>query len=168
MDAEILEGFREEANQILKELAPVVEALEEAASVFPADRLTEFAQKIDRIMGAAKTLGMLNPDHQGLKRIGLITEICKALGYKASEIKRSEVLPLFAAFWADTLDVVSELIDVLEDEVKSAAIADRFSLVLQKRLKWLSEKLAAFESTATAAKGSEQIDVDALLKELGV
>lgn len=180
MDLEILEGFREEANQILKELATVVEGLDETTTEFPAALLTEFAQKIDRIMGAAKTLSMESPDHVGLKRIGQIAEICKVLGYKASEIKRLSIIPVFAAFWADTLDAISELIEALEDEKESSAIAGRFSLVLEKRLRWLSDKLTALnpKASGTLSSGSgadaapsapaSQIDVDELLKGFGI
>lgn len=169
MDHEILEGFQEETNQILKELAPIVETLEEASDAFPAEELKEFAQKIDRIMGAAKTLcGMESTEHLGLRRIGQIAEICKTLGYKAAELKKPEILPVFAAFWADTLDVVSELTDAVGNDAKSAAIANQFSLVLQKRLRWLADKLAALEKARGDGQVCNQLDVDALLRGFGI
>lgn len=164
MDKEIIEGFQTEAKEILSELSLVVEFLENVVSDFPADKLTEFAQKIDRIMGTAKTLEMESPNHAGLTRIGKIAELCKSLGYSASQLKIPEVIPIFAAFWADTLDIISELIESLEDERKTEAISNRFSLVLQKRLTWLSDKVKVLGKTS-ASKGVSQLDVDALLKQ---
>lgn len=169
MDLEILKGFQQETNKILKELGPIIDVLEEGDSAnFPTEPLKEFAQKIDRIMGAAKTLaGLDDPEHQGLKRIGLITELCKTLGYKAAELQKTELLPLFAAFWADTLEVVGDLTDVVEDPAKTQTISSQFSLVLQKRLRWLADKVAAIEKKGPT-ENLKQLDVDALLKDLGL
>lgn len=169
MDIEILKGFQEETNKLLKELGPIIEVLDESDGAnFPTEPLKEFAQKIDRIMGAAKTLaGLDDPEHQGLKRIGLITELCKTLGYKAAELQKSELIPLFAAFWADTLEVVEDLTNVVEDSAKTAAISSQFSLVLQKRLRWLADKVAAIEQKGPT-ENLNQLDVDALLKDLGM
>ncbi len=115
-------------------------------------------------MGTAKTLEMESPNHSGLIRIGKIAELCKSLGYSASQLKAPEIIPIFAAFWADTLDIISELIESLEDERKTEAISNRFSLVLQKRLTWLSDKMKALGATS-ASIGVSQLDVDALLKQ---
>src|SRR4051812_22031931 len=94
MDKDILDGFKEEANQILKELDKVIESLELPHKDFPSQLLSEFSQKIDRIMGAAKTLGLEDPHHMGLKRISQISQICKALGYRAAEVKVLSLIPI--------------------------------------------------------------------------
>jgi len=164
MDKDIVEGFQTEAKQILNELTLVVEFLENVSTEFPGKKLAEFAQKIDRIMGTAKTLEMDSPDHPGLIRIGKLAELCKSLGYSASQLKKPEIVPLFAAFWADTLDVVSELIESLEDERKTKTISERFSLVLQKRLTWLSEKINEL-AKKSGGTGLAQLDIDSILKE---
>lgn len=174
MDSEILEGFQEEANQILSELEEVVERLEAANASSMQNDLSTFAQKIDRIMGAANTLGMEAPNHLGLQRIGRISELCKRLGYRAAELNLPPLMPIFAAFWADTLEVVSELVNSVENESECTKIAERFSPVLQKRLEWLSGRLAKIGSpqasggTASAQAANAAIDVEDLLKGLGI
>ncbi len=168
MDLEILEAFREESEQILQELTSVIDALESPGEEFPTALLAEFSQKIDRIMGAAKTLAMDAPDHRGLSRIGQIAEVCKSLGYRAAEVKDLALIPVFAGFWADTLEVIGELVESVEDEAKSARIAGDFSSVLHKRLTWLSEKI----NGAAQAKGSpapaDAMDLEALLDSFGM
>ncbi len=138
---DILTDFQKEAKDLLSELEPIVENLEETEGKFPAEELAQFAQKIDRIMGAAETLNQLDINHQGLKRIGAIARLCKGLGYKAAELKTTELIPLFAAFWADTLEVLSGLIDAAADEERSKSLADSFAKILQGRLDWLTGKV---------------------------
>lgn len=163
LDKDILNGFQEESNQLMEELSVVVERLEERTAEFPTQLMEEFSQKIDRIMGAAKTLTMMEPSHQGLQRIGKIAELCKKLGYKAAERKNPALVPIFAGFWADTLEVVSSLIQAVDDEARSATLAQSFSAVVQKRLEWLASKVLG---DAKATGGA--LDVQALLKELGM
>ena len=165
LDTEILNGFREESNQLTKELMDVVEKLEdvEKEDPFPGALLEEFSQKVDRIMGAAKTISMFDPDHQGLKRIAAIAELSKRLGYRAAEQKRSALVPIFAGFWADTTEVLQELIEVLDDEVESARLAKAFSSVVEKRLQWLSDQMTA-QPVAGAPATDEAFDAADFLK----
>jgi hypothetical protein len=141
IDNDILSDFQKEAKGLLNELEPIVEKLEEVEEGFPSNELAQFAQRIDRIMGAAETLNQLDTNHQGLKRIGAIARLCKGLGYKAAELKTSELIPIFAAFWADTLEVLSGLIDAIADEAKSKSLADSSAKILQGRLDWLAAKV---------------------------
>lgn len=148
----------------MAELNEVVETLEEPTSVFPATELAEFAQKIDRVMGAAQTLCQFDASHVGLQRIGAIAQLCKKLGYKAAEFKLPALVPIFAAFWADTLEVLGELVDAVADEAKSKQLTDSFSSVLQNRLTWLSDRLQKMApNTSGGAPLSAQLEVDQLL-----
>jgi chemotaxis protein histidine kinase CheA len=171
MDKEIVEGFREESKQILNDLGAIVESLEDPQVGTFRQELSEFAQKIDRIMGAAKTLSLADPNHLGLQRIGKIAELCKVLGYRAAESGSAKLVPFFAAFWADTLDVVTEMIDSLEDVAECDRIATEFSSVVQKRLEWLANKLATtpVEGSALISSKNEAKDaINEILKDLGV
>lgn len=173
LDQEIVDGFREETNQLMQELTDVVEKLEIKTKEFPTKLLEEFALKIDRIMGAAKTISLMEPNHQGLVRMGSLAEICKRLGYKAAEIKNPVVLPLFAAFWADVIEVIQDLIGVMHDDTKSDGISKAFGSVLQKRLEWLSKQITNLSPKIQAQEAqSKQAGVDFnledLLKDLGV
>lgn len=171
IDKDILADFQAEAKGLLTELNEVVESLEEESEEFPTALLEQFAQRIDRIMGAAQTLNQLDPNHQGLLRIGAIAQLCKRLGYKAAEYKTKPLIPLFAAFWADTLEVVEELIDAVEDEAKSKAVSQAFSSVVQNRLTWLSEKVQQHAPQAATAAGggklADQMEIDKLLASMG-
>jgi len=168
IDKEVLDGFREEALQLLGELEAITEALESAGAKFPAGELEQFAQKIDRIMGAAQTLNQLAPEHQGLQRVGAITQLCKSLGYKAAAAKASSLVPFFAAFWADTLEVLEELIENLDDDAKSKELAGAFANTLQNRLKWLGEKVQKVSPNASGAPAiASASEIEQLLKNLG-
>ena len=162
LDMEILADFQTEAKGLLDELTEIVETLEESSGTFPAADLEQFAQKIDRIMGAAQTLEQLSPGHAGLQRIGAIAQICKKLGYKAAEYKTISLIPIFAAFWADTIEVLGELVTSLNDEAKNRSLAASFASVLQNRLSWLGEKVQAL-GKASGADLQSQLEIDKIM-----
>lgn len=139
LDPELLQEFQNECRALLKELNGVVESLEEvqATDPFPAQMVSDFAQRIDRIMGAAETFEMMDPGNPGLAQIGKLCRICKILGNQASQKAQAKLTPLFAAFWADTLEILEELIDNLTPSEK-AVVWTQYIPVLQKRLEWLA------------------------------
>ncbi len=65
----------------------MVEALEETSGQFPAQQLEQFAQKIDRIMGAAQTISQLDPSNKGLQQIGAIAQIASGWDTKPQNTK---------------------------------------------------------------------------------
>ena len=167
LDKDIVEGFRQESNALLAELIDVVDRIEVSQGEFPSKLLEEFSQKIDRIMGAAKTLVVSFGAHPGLERIGKLSELCKALGYQAASKKVTALLPLFAAFWSETIEVIQELLGELEDSARSEQIAKSFSAVLQKRLEWLAAKVAAAPAPGQTAEGAlDAKTAEAQIREL--
>jgi hypothetical protein len=167
LDSEMLQAFREESAGILSELKSVLETLEAPSTDFPAQSLQDFSQKIDRIMGAAKTFSLEAPEHQGLRNIGTLAELCKHIGYKAAEQKQPKLLPIFVAFWSDVIAVTEDLLASLEDEAKAARLTRDFAPVLVRRLEWLKNKVTpAAGSQGGAASAQSQIDelVASLLK----
>ncbi len=165
IDTEILNYFKKESEEVLAELTVLVEKLEIVQGDFPSALLAEFSQKIDRIMGAAKTMSLEAPEHPGFQRIGRLAELCKVMGYKAAERKSAPLLPIFAAFWGDTIEVTQNLVRAVEDLPKTEQIAKSFSAVLQKRLEWLLQKTdpqAAAKSHEVKAQEAQE-----LLKSLG-
>lgn len=122
-------------------------------------------------MGAAKTIGMEDPTHPGLLWIGKLAEVSKALGYKAQGQKNLKFLPIFAAFWADTIDGIEELMGLLEDAEASQKAADEFLPTLQKRLQWLLGKVATPGASGgpppTGGTAATQDEIDALLNSFG-
>ena len=148
IDPSILEQFKQESRQLLGELAAIVEQLEDAGNRFPAELLRDFAQKVDRVMGAAKTIQMMAPAVSGLERIGKLAELCKAVGYKAAEKPLPQLIPIFAAFWGETIEVMLDLLAHLGDDSKIAEISARTSAVLQKRLEWLTASVSSLTTTS--------------------
>lgn len=141
IDQTILETFRNESRELLDQLNQIVTQLEREKSRFPTELIEEFAQKIDRMMGAAKTMAIADPGHATFEAIGRLGELCKMVGNKASLKADVALVPIFAAFWADTIEHMSELLDHLGDRAKSEQISKQFSQVLQGRLKWLAGHL---------------------------
>jgi len=143
IDPEILKEFRAESKGLLDELDAIIEKLEETEpqAAFPEALLLEFAQKIDRIMGAVKTMALLEPNHVGFALIGKLAELCKSIGYKAVDKKNSAMLPIFSGFWADTIETIDSLLRCIEDPVETRRIAQAFPPVLAQRLAWLKSKI---------------------------
>lgn len=142
MDNEILDEFKAESKQLLNELNTLLSEIENSQDKFPAGQIDQFALKIDRIMGAAKTLAMLDPDHKGLVRIGQIALICKNTGYKALAKKNIKIIPIFSAFWFEAIETVENLVAAIEDQTLTNKISAESEDVLSKRLDWLSKKAA--------------------------
>jgi hypothetical protein len=81
------------------------------------------------------------------------------------------LIPYFAAFWADTLETIEEMVDGMGQAVPTAGASKGFATHLQKRLEWLNAKLvepAPGTGAAQPATGESlsQLDIDALLKDL--
>lgn len=155
MEQDILGYFVEETSQLLQELSATVEAIEDSEE-FPENGLREFAQKIDRVMGAAKSLG---GQSAGVVFIARVSEACKTMGYQAAALKRSNLIPIFAAFWAETIEILSEVVEQLADAEACAATVEKHSSRLQNRLAWLAERVAPTNE-------EERNKVTALLKNL--
>ncbi len=171
MDAEIIAEFRNESNPLLSELGGYVEELEEfEGGDFPSLTLENFAQRVDRIMGAAKTIGMTAPDHWGLQAMGKIAELCKYTCYRAAKLRLAALLPVFAAFLADAVEMLQELLDGLEDEARVKKARQTFAPVLQKRLEWLSQRVQQQGAAAGAplSQGSVDDEMRKILASLGV
>lgn len=143
MDQEILKLFMEETSQLLKDLEGVVERIEEAGEErFPEAELREFAQKIDRVMGAAKTLEAETPGMPGVAFVANVCEACKGMGYQAAALKRVNLIPVFVGFWSETLEILAEVTASLDKPQAAASAVASHSSRLQARLAWLAERVA--------------------------
>jgi len=141
LDAELLDGFTSESKQILEELQELVDELENHQE-FPTDKIQEFSQKIDRIMGAAKTLLTIDNKNTGIRFLAKTGELCKAMGYEAAALPRPELVPFFASFWAETVEVMQEVLYNIKDPRKCQSIVVSKSSSIEKRLIWLASKVA--------------------------
>jgi hypothetical protein len=148
LDPELLQELQNECRTLLTELSGIVEALEaiQPSDPFPAQHLADFAQRIDRIMGAAETFEAMDPGNQALQQIGRLARISKILGNQASQKGQTQLTPIFAAFWADTLEILEELVDSLTDDTKTK-IWTAYIPVIQKRLEWLAKHVGIDPAT---------------------
>lgn len=128
MDKEIIKGFCEETDTLLKELIRITEVFEDTQK---PELLGEFGQVIDRIMGAAYTLE--------LEEIGRFCELGKKIGYKASQTTDPKLLQLAGPILADTAEILSTMIKDLNN-VQPEGNARVQLEAFKSRLKWFLEK----------------------------
>jgi chemotaxis protein histidine kinase CheA len=161
LDKEILQDFQIESEGLMDELEAVVEELEDSAGggAFPEAKMKEFAQKVDRIMGTAKTLLTMGSGHSGITFLANVSEMCKTMGYQAVALQRASLLPIFAGFWAETVEVMREVLAALTSADGGKSVVAARSAHLEKRLQWLAEKVAP-------GNEAEKQKVIALLKKL--
>ena len=140
LDREILSEFQTESQMILGELIAVVDSLENSSS-FEARLYSEFAQKIDRIMGGAETLVLLEPEHAGLKTMAELARLCKRIGYNVAENKRVDLSAIVSGFLSDVVEVFQTLLRNIDDLENSRKIAEGFGATLKKRLQLVADQL---------------------------
>ncbi len=159
MKKEIVELFQNETLGLVRDLEASAARMKECGIMeFPESELRDFAQKIDRVMGAAKSLEDSVPGKAGLKLIGEMSETCKTVGYQAAALKRASLAPFFADFCIEALSVIARLVATLHDEGASRTIVDG-TAKLQGRMKWLREMAAPTDD-------EERAKVSELLKRL--
>jgi hypothetical protein len=167
VDVEIIEGFKQEAKEILSEIEEAIEELENHEGEFPRTLLEEFGNKTDRIMGTANTFHAQFPDYEIFKQIGQFGALCKATGYKASTLHHKALIPIFAALWADTIEFMRELCENVDNPEKIQEINKKNAPVIQSRLTWLAEQIVRITKNDPNAEESK-INVDGLLRRLGI
>lgn len=140
---EILDQFQMETIVLLRELEKAVERMTEAGiAEFPEADLREFAQKIDRVMGAAKSLDTISPGNAGLRLIGTLGDTCKTVGYQLAALQKVSLAPFFAEYCKLVLALISKLVISLGDEAALSALVEANVPKLQGKLKWLKDQAA--------------------------
>lgn len=123
---EIVDDFCTECEELLAVLEDKLESFEDSED---AKNLEEFGQTIDRIMGAAATIGA--------ETIGHLCKMGKIIGYKSSQSSDKKLNQVVAGVLFDLVDMLTELIKNLRQGVdKSDLNVDAFIT----RLEWLSNK----------------------------
>ena len=119
-------------------------------------------------MGTATTFYSQFPEYEIFNQIGNFGGLCKATGYKASTLNHLGLIPIFAGFWADTLDIMEELCSNIENPEKLAEINKTNAPILHKRLVWLAEQIIKITKAQGGGSGPSAMNVDGLLKKLGI
>jgi chemotaxis protein histidine kinase CheA len=147
---DILDEFCQESQDLIGEMVEILEEMEEQVS---SKGFEKFGQLIDRIMGAARSIG--------LDDLGLLCEYGKTIGYKASQAKNPKLLEV-------TRDILFDATDMLEDyfvALMKHSGEEKFLPSLDKmnsRMNWLSKKFSNItrSSVAIAEEKNQANDLD--------
>lgn len=158
--AEVVEGFIEEADEIYNKIEEILEDYEDEPS---NEKLEEFGQTIDRVMGAAKSIEA--------HKTGLYCELGKTISYKASQSTDKQLLDIVVAILFDTVEILKSMnknILIEKEEKVDGVNLEAFAT----RLNWLADKFKDIQRSSVAidpAPGQQdQKSIDQLLKDLGL
>jgi chemotaxis protein histidine kinase CheA len=124
---ELVAEFCNESDDLLEELRDILDNFEDDPS--EAKLLENFGQTIDRIMGAAQTLGDFH--------IGDLCQMGKIIGYKASQSDQQALKEVTAGVLFDLCDFLEVLLVNLREGKENS---DLNYEAFQNRLRWLAEK----------------------------
>ena len=156
---EIVDDFCEEASLLFDLLEKSLNLLEENPN--NTKELEVFGQVIDRIMGAAKSIGA--------NEIATFCELGKLIGYKSSQIKDILLIEVVVAILFDSLDMLRKMNQSLKSG-NNKTMNNLNTKVFVTRLKWLSEKFKDIERSSCAITDikMDQNSIDELMRSLGL
>lgn len=158
---EIILDFCAEAEALFDQLEQSLETAEENPS--NTKELEKFGQIIDRIMGAAKSIGATE--------IATFCELGKVIGYKSSQIKDIPLIEVVVAILFDSLHMLRKMITALK-EGNDRSMEKLNTKAFATRLNWLSAKFKDIDRASCAidpAAGKlSQTSIDDLMQSLGL
>lgn len=137
---ELLKDFSAESLESLDAAQAIVEGID--AGEISAEQFAVAAQRIDGIMGCAKTLGLkdLRDLQPILEVISGVSEGCKALGYKASQSTvGGPVVSIVASFYLDAIEVLQGAVRDLGKGYVSIDL--KRAKKIEERLTWVLGQL---------------------------
>ncbi len=158
MMKEIVDDFCAEAEDLFNQLDSCIQKLEN--NPLDTAELEKYGQIIDRIMGAAKSIGA--------SEIATFCELGKVIGYKSSQTREVPLLEVVVAILGDTIDMLRKMLKALklgDDQCLNKLNTKAFVT----RLQWLSAKFKDIERSSCAIDGNlKQSSIDDLLESLGL
>lgn len=158
MMKEIVDDFCVEAEGLFDQMDNCIHILEN--NPLDTKELEKFGQMIDRIMGAAKSIGATE--------IATFCELGKVIGYKSSQAREVPLLEVVIAILGDTVDMLRKMIKALkvgDDRCLNKLNTKAFVT----RLQWLSTKFKDIERSSCKIDGNlNQNSIDDLLQSLGL
>lgn len=145
---EILQEYCLESKTILNELVSILLTLENKSEDYKA--LEVFGQKIDRIMGAAKSLE--------LHKMGKISELCKVISYKSAQSKNKDLVIVTVAFLFEAVETLQEMTDNLE-KLQSEEINPTSTTTILSRLEFMSKRLIDIQRSSVAINDKELLEL---------
>lgn len=172
IDAELLKDFQSESKNLIAYMMEILETCE--SNFAQVKRLEDYGQNVDRIMGGAKSLATMELDKSHLiHKIGDYAAICKAVGYKASQIRDNQnFYDICVALLLDATESLSLMVDSVA-EGKNPKLREMISQTIIDRVRWVSAQFSAeYRSSVSIPKGEapkmDQNQIDDLLKKLGL
>ncbi|HEY8270141.1 MAG TPA: hypothetical protein VIG33_04585 [Pseudobdellovibrionaceae bacterium] len=159
-----------ESKAIILDLIGLLEDIEGDFS--KVSQLEEYGQKVDRIMGGAKSLALLVSLEHPLHMVADYADLCKAVGYKASQIKGNpQFYDICVALLLDATETLNDWIEGLGKDT-TEDLKSSFSKMFLERLRWVSSQFSADVRASvdaqSGAKKMAQNEIDDLLRKLGV
>lgn len=155
---EIIIDFCDEAEKLFDQLEQSLELTEENPAV--TKELEKFGQVIDRIMGAAKSIGAAE--------IATFCELGKVIGYKSSQIKDIPLIEVVVAILFDSLHMLRKMVTALR-EGNDRSMGKLNTKAFVTRLNWLSAKFKDIDRASCAIDGNlTQNSIDDLMQSLGL
>jgi chemotaxis protein histidine kinase CheA len=160
---EIVIDFCDESDELLETMRDLLESFEDNPS--QPELLEQFGQVIDRIMGAAKTLGAAE--------IGHLCQMGKIIGYKSAQAEQTAIQEVAGGVLLDLCDFLEVMLTNVRDNEKSS---DFNYEAFTKRLSWLADKLKHINRSSCSfdeeeAKGSgiktTTVELDKLIAQFG-
>lgn len=159
---EIVDGFCDESIELLDELEECLEELEDEPT--KTANLEKFGQVIDRIMGAAKSVGA--------DEVATFCELGKAIGYKSSQTSDPALLEVVVAILFDAQNLLLKMVDQIKTG-NDNGLKNIKTQAFVTRLKWLQDKFKDIERSSVSfdedkAAQLDQSSIDDLMSSLGL
>lgn len=169
---DILVDFKSEADTLIQKLLAILTDVELDNRRHKA--LEDYGQIVDRIMGGAKSLALLRPEYEELRSVAAYAELCKAIGYRGSQIaSNNEFTLIVVAFLQDATEMLEKMVSHLGTEADfnlEEELRDR----LYDRLQWIAGKFdESYRSSVAIIKNPPQAstakkEIDTLLAQIGL
>ncbi len=168
IDSVIVEDFLAESKDLIKGLLDLLESIE--SDITRVQDLATYGNNVDRIMGGAKNLAIMADSEHALHMISDYAALCKAVGYKGSQLKDNEKLyDICVALLLDATENLAILLDRIHDPVDQLRKAIPSAFI--DRLRWVDKQFSDEYSQSVGAgdpgKKLAQTEIDDLLKSLG-
>lgn len=170
IDREIVEDFVSESKTLIEELIELLENIEGDFS--QVQKLADYGNNVDRIMGGAKSLALMAGEDHALHMISDYAALCKAVGYKASQIQGNEKFyDISVALLLDATETLNLLLDNIN--LPASVLRQNIPAAFIERLRWVSNQFnESFSSSVDIGEASKkkmaQTEIDDLLKKLGL
>ena len=151
----------------------LIELLENIEGDFSqVQKLADYGNNVDRIMGGAKSLALMVSEDHALHMISDYAALCKAVGYKASQIQNNEkFFDIAVALLLDATETLNLLLDNIN--LPASVLRQNIPAAFIDRLRWVSNQFnesfsASVDTGAAGKKKMVQTEIDDLLKKLGL